>query len=112
MADDEQLVAGIAFTEEHLVLAQVPLAETLREGNQVRLPEAGEEADVPQKRQEVGGRRHRSRPARLGGHTAEERVAELVESLSGGCLRKPHERLEDRRALGVAELVLGEEGAR
>src|SRR5207247_6090144 len=55
LADDEHLVAGIAFAEEELVLAQAPLVEALRERDQLRLREPGEEADVPQDAQEIGG---------------------------------------------------------
>ena len=112
MADDEHLIAGIALAEEQLVLAQAPLVKALRERAQLRLREPGEEADVPQKRQEIGGRLHRSRPTRLRGHATEERVAELVPALAGGRFHEPSERAENRRALVVAELVVRQEGVR
>src|SRR5207244_1107639 len=72
----------------------------------------GEEADVPQESQEIGGRPHRSRPTRLGGHATEERVAELVPALTGGRLGEPRERLENRRALVGGELVVRQQGVR
>src|SRR5207245_9496369 len=65
-ADDAHRVVAIGLAAEHLALAQASLAEALRERDQVRLAEPREEADVPQKPQEIGRRVHRSRPARLG----------------------------------------------
>src|SRR5207245_5497474 len=95
-----------------LVLDQAPPAEPLRKRNQHRLRDPGEEADVPQETQEIGGRPHRSRPTRLGGHATEERVAELVPALTGGRLGEPRERLENRRALVGGELVIRQQGVR
>src|SRR5207245_7305927 len=104
--------AGIAVAEEELVLAQGPLVEALRERDQLRFCEPGEEADVPQESKEIGGRRHRSRPTRLGGHATQERVAELVPALTGGRLGGPRGRLENRRALVGGELVVRQKGGR
>src|SRR5207245_10900506 len=75
LADDEHLVAGIAFAEEELVLAQAPLVEALRERDQLRLREPGEEADVPQESQAIGGRPPRPRPPRPRGAAPGERGA-------------------------------------
>src|SRR5205823_12000547 len=66
----------------------------------------------------AGMRVFRSTPARAGferglrGHAADEATAELVPPLTRRRLGEPDQGLIDRRALGVAQLVLGEERCR
>src|SRR5438445_550930 len=68
-----------------------------------------ERTNVVRERECFGRRLHARVKRGLGGHAADEAAAKLVSPLVRRRLREPGESLLDRRALGVAQLVLGQE---